>query len=213
MLSISDTTLIFVSGIRITKMQTTNSTKHKTKVVLVTPYQLLKEYEAGLSTGDLARKYHVSRQRIHQLLKRTGEPFKNATDKQKREERHYAAFIEIVKQQGFIPSLKEMKKHGDCVCLHYYEFRKKAQKEGYVYRKAVRLVPLNTEKREALLNHIKLLAQKLGYTPSKSEIEVSSEFSTGNYIRYFGTISNAQKLAGLKPNKRGHQSGRKNISA
>lgn len=111
-------------------MLTAHSTKHKTKVVLVTPYQLLKEYESGMSTGDLARKYLVSRQRIHQLLQRTGDLFKDATDKQKREERHYAAFLEIVKQQGFVPPLKEMKKYGGCICLYYYEFRKRAQKES-----------------------------------------------------------------------------------
>ncbi len=187
---------------------TARQVKHKTRIVSVAPSDLLKEYESGLSTGDLARKYHVSRQRVHQLLQRTGEAFKQATDKQLRFNRNYAAFVELVKKYGYIPSINELRPYGTCVCLHYYEFRKLALRDGYEYKKLKRAKPDDSAKKDALILHLKKLAEQLGRTPTKMEIDAAEQFTSNQYYSYFGSLRKAQQLAGLKPNPVGHQENR-----
>lgn len=187
---------------------TSRQAKHKTRIVPVTPADLLKEYESGMSTGDLARKYQVSRQRVHQLLQRTGEAFKQATDKHLRFKRNYEAFVALVKKYGYIPSIQELRPYSTCVCLHYYEFRKLALAEGYVYKKLKRAKPDNSAKKDALILHLKQLAEQLGRTPTKLEIDAANKFTSNQYYSNFGSLRQAQQLAGLKPNPIGHQHNR-----
>jgi Homing endonuclease associated repeat len=55
---------------------------------------------------------------------------------------------------------------------------------------------------EELFFALKNLAEKLGRTPRKKEVDSSDECpSSGVYYLRFGTLTNAIRLAGLKPNR------------
>ena len=54
-----------------------------------------------------------------------------------------------------------------------------------------------------LLEEMIILSKKIGKTPSSFDIKNSGKINA--YRKYFGSIKNAQKLAGLSPNKRGAQ--------
>jgi len=53
---------------------------------------------------------------------------------------------------------------------------------------------------EYLINLLKELAEKLGRTPSKNDIDESGKVSSSTYRKYFGGIIKAQQEAGLVPN-------------
>ena len=54
-----------------------------------------------------------------------------------------------------------------------------------------------------LLNHLKELSVKLGRAPYVWEIDKAGIVKYWVYFKRFGSLSNAQKAAGLVPNKRG----------
>ena len=55
---------------------------------------------------------------------------------------------------------------------------------------------------EYLLNYLRELSKKLGRTPTKRDIINECKVSISTYYKHFGNLSNAQKAAGLIPNKR-----------
>jgi transcriptional regulator NrdR family protein len=57
---------------------------------------------------------------------------------------------------------------------------------------------------EYLLNHLIELAEKLGRTPYGSDIDEAGKASSSIYNKFFGSLSKAQKAAGLVPNKTGN---------
>ena len=71
-----------------------------------------------------------------------------------------------------------------------------------------RYSPLRTKKvkieysNEELLDHLRELSVKIGKTPSGWDITKAGKISPSRYQVKFGSIVNAQKLAGLVPNER-----------
>ncbi len=57
--------------------------------------------------------------------------------------------------------------------------------------------------KKELLSDMKKLAIKLDHTPSSADLGAAGIASTPTYIKYFGSLSKAQQLAGLEPNERG----------
>ncbi len=56
---------------------------------------------------------------------------------------------------------------------------------------------------EEILLALKNLAKKLGRTPKKEDVDLSEACpSTGVYYSRFGTLTNAIRLAGLKPSQK-----------
>jgi hypothetical protein len=82
----------------------------------------------------------------------------------------------------------------------YYKVRKIAEEAGLEF------VPLSKKKKrtkhspEKLLSHLIAVALKLGYTPSESEIYEKGKYTHNMFTYCFGSMRNAQQLAGLKPN-------------
>ncbi len=56
---------------------------------------------------------------------------------------------------------------------------------------------------EDMLDYMRALAEKLGWTPGKIDLDRHSPPGTGSYQLRFGSLTAAQRLAGLAPNKRG----------
>ena len=86
------------------------------------------------------------------------------------------------------------------ITTDYYKVRKIAEEAGLEF------VPFSKKKRrtthspEQLLSHLIEIALKLGYTPSEAEIYEKGKYTHNMYSYCFGSMRNAQQLAGLKPN-------------
>lgn len=57
--------------------------------------------------------------------------------------------------------------------------------------------------RDVLLAHLRDLAQGLGKTPSGTDILNARRHSPTSYYKYFGTLREAHRQAGLRPNPNG----------
>lgn len=111
---------------------------------------------------------------------------------------------ELAENIGRTPSTKDISNAG-IVSPQVYIFRfgclSKAQKAaGLIPNKNC---PQRKYSDEFLLGHLKELAKKLGRTPNASDIYKQGDTSSEVYTKRFGSLSKAQKAAGLIPNKRG----------
>jgi hypothetical protein len=57
--------------------------------------------------------------------------------------------------------------------------------------------------KDEMLEEMRRLAGLLKRTPNSRDIRTYGIYCTDSYLHYFGSLRNAQKKAGLKPNKRG----------
>ena len=113
---------------------------------------------------------------------------------------------ELSIQLGRTPSKRRIDNAGK---VKYYLYLKRFGKFGNA-QEAAGLVPNKKGKYlkysdEDLLKHLKELSEKLGKTPSCNDLDEAGKGCHAIYIRHFGNINNAQKAAGLVPNKRVNQ--------
>jgi hypothetical protein len=110
---------------------------------------------------------------------------------------------ELAMQLGRTPSSKDIAdegKVGISTYINHFGSIHKAQQ-------AAELVPsirhhIQKYSDEYLLNYLRELSKKLGRTPTKRDIINECKVSISTYYKHFGNLSNAQKAAGLIPNKR-----------
>jgi DNA gyrase/topoisomerase IV subunit A len=153
----------------------------------------------------LAAKYKLSKERIRQILAEKNTEFQKAKEflKQKKREQIIQRFIELVKSKGYIPNLMETRQIDVKIASQYYKCREAAAKQGFTFKRKT-----NDKEREKkksdMLQHLKDLAIVLNHTPCSRDIAEAGKYSGPLYLNYFGSLSNAQKLAGLVPNRRGN---------
>ena len=107
-------------------------------------------------------------------------------------------FIAYGKEGGRVSGIDQVALNIPGNATDYYKVRKVAE--------AARLefVPLSQKKKrtkhspEKLLSHLIEVALKLGYTPSESEIYEKGKYTHNMYSYCFGSMRNAQQLAGLE---------------
>jgi hypothetical protein len=170
---------------------------------------LLQEYiDLQGNMKALGAKYQLTGERIRQILAKKNTEFQKAKEflKQKKREQIIQRFMELVKSRGYIPSHGETYQVNVKIASHYYAIREEAVKQGFTFK--VKENNKEKEKKKSeMLQHLKDLAMELNRTPGSKKITEAGKYSGPLYRNYFGSLSNAQKLAGLTPNLTGNHSG------
>lgn len=169
---------------------------------------LLQEYidlEGNLKA--LGAKYKLTGERIGQILAEKNTEYQKAKEflKQKNREQIKQRFMELVKSKGGIPSIIETRQIDVKMASQYYRLREEAAKQGFAFKRKNKDKEIEKKKGE-ILQHLKDLAMVLNRTPSSKDIAKAGKYHGSYYIYYFGSLSNAQKLAGLTPNLIGNHS-------
>ena len=176
---------------------------------------LLQEYiDMEGNVKALGAKYKLTRERIGQILAEKNTEYQKAKEflKQKRHERIIQQFVELVKSKGDIPTIIETRQINVKMSSLYYKCREAAAKQGFTL-KIKNNDKEKEKKRSEMLQHLKDLAMVLNRTPGSKNITEAGKYSGPLYRSYFGSLSNAQKLAGLTPNLTGNHSGLPRTSA
>jgi hypothetical protein len=171
----------------------------------VDPETLFQALEAGATIEELALIYRMSTERMRQLLR----PLPGYSEFLKRnramvKEEEFRCFLLYVERKGFIPRLEDVLKNKIISkSSHYYNYKNKAEEKGFVYYMEVN----RQKKKQAMLEHFKKLALKLGKTPSRTDLERDGKFTQGQMKFLFGDLRIAQAQAGLAPNTDGNRPG------
>ena len=109
---------------------------------------------------------------------------------------------ELAEQLGKTPSQRDVEDTGKVSATTYRDYFGSFIKA----QKAAGLVPNKSGGKqkysdEFLLNHLKELAKQLGETPFQKDINTAGKVKATTYRDYFGSFTNAQKVAGLVPNE------------
>ena len=169
---------------------------------------LLQEYtDMEGNVKALGAKYKLSSDRIKQLLAEKNSEYQMAKElvKQKKHELIQQQFLELTKSKGSVPTLNEIRKKNVKMVSLYYSLRKAAEKEGFTFKRKISLEEIEKKKSE-MLQHLKDLAIALNHTPITKEIRAAGKYTATLYRNYFGSLRNAQKLAGLSPSPLGKRS-------
>ena len=159
---------------------------------------ICKQILSGQSLPEVGKEFGLTRERIRQVLMESNISYKKIL--KERREKLFQEHLKIVTKKadelGRIPKNKEVAK---MISSPLTPFARILKAKGYSSPK--RGVPKINDK--VLLNHLKDLSTHLGRTPGINDIMQASSFSHSTYYSHFGSLVNAQKLAGLKPNKQG----------
>jgi DNA-binding CsgD family transcriptional regulator len=117
--------------------------------------------------------------------------------------KHLARALVYAKKTGTIPNSVMFVKLGIQGLATSY-CHNELLKKGYKDKKGKHYT------HEELLNELKRIGSKVKRTPGAQDIIADSKYSFASYYHYFGSLQNAQKLAGFIPNKRGRTYPEKN---
>ena len=111
---------------------------------------------------------------------------------------------ELAAQLGRTPKKRDLPSAGKMSYTSYYRHFGSLQNA----QKAAGLVPtestfLAKHSEDDLLNHLRVLAKQLGRTPKTRDLTIAGKICATIYNYHFGNLGNAQKAAGLVPNKSG----------
>lgn len=160
-------------------------------------------YQDGATYEEIGQAYGVTRERVRQLIKATG--------KKGRPSR-----IDPIR---VLRAARTANSFGQCVGALRMDSKKveRCLVETGHWTALNRLWGLRKSKQrdargEEYLSQLRELAQRLGHTPGLADINAEPKFPRHTtFVRYFGSISRAQKLAGLQPGKVGVPSKRRRI--
>ena len=144
--------------------------------------EVVRRYRAGDTLQEIADEKGVSRQRIHQLVKRAG------------------AITRTVKARRRNIKLARRGGQRRCSCGTFFRATEADPRQS--------CSPLCSHLRRrigpgALAQAMVELSRKVQRTPTAADIIESGGYSVGAYTREFGSLVNAQRAAGLTPNGRG----------
>ncbi|TAL49183.1 hypothetical protein EPN83_01425 [Patescibacteria group bacterium] len=164
-------------------------------------------YESGQYTleelGDLLGG--LSRERVRQLVRKTGSVYSKPNW-----------------PKDPLPAIRTLRENSEITSLHAWQKALKRKGRGGVKNFSLRKMMLEfgiTEaverlfslrrwrnqalRREVMREDLRVLALKLGHTPSEREIDELGKFWAEDYYSSFGSLRAAQTAAGLKPNRKG----------
>ncbi len=146
--------------------------------------------ESGASLDAIAEIFALSRQRVHQVVRRIG----------------YCRTAFVPRKNGVDPLI--ICRAADTSATATEVARKTGYSDVAVARVLNALgktcgVSRTEQTRIALLADLQRVASDLGRTPGAKDIERLGQYAPGTYYRYFGSLTRAQHQAGLVPNGRG----------
>jgi len=172
--------------------------------------EIVRKILAGKTYKELARTCGVGEERIRQIINKEGHSSAEIF-KKKRQQQHDKKLKEsekLAEKLGRLPTTDEMMKHLKICEARYTAILKHLREKGItrtIYDER------GERKRREMLRYLARFAKRLGHTPTSSEINGAGKYHQVNFHNYFGSLTEAQRLAGLKPNKPGAQKG--NINA
>ncbi|MBW8049536.1 MAG: hypothetical protein FVQ77_04205 [Cytophagales bacterium] len=169
--------------------------------------RICKQILSGKHLTKVNKEFGLTYTRVQQILSEKFNISYQDILKERRQKlfQHRLKLItEKAKELGRIPTRREMSKIFGIVGSRHISYAKILKQKGYQYAK--KGSSSNRIDDEALLQYLKDLSNRLGRTPGAKDINRGQKFSHLSYYNHFGSITKAQKLAGLKPNKRGYTS-------
>jgi len=168
---------------------------------------LLHEFISGMTMVEIARKYNRSGARVWQIIQSGCDKTQFQQYQEQHRENRKAlkleAFLSYAEELERIPCCSEVKALIKGIQTYYNEFKSIAGQHGFIYStQHIRRGRVRRHSDKQLINHLKKLAAKLGYTPSCSDINKAGKYTHNMYITGFGSVQKAQELAGLSPNKK-----------
>lgn len=154
---------------------------------------------SGKSIKELSKKFGLTRERIRQIILENKLNYSKIS-KERRDklfQQRLKQIIEKADKLGRIPCGYEIKE------FELGPFRNILIEKGYEYK---RKGPPKIDDR-VLLKNLKDLSIQLGRTAGVNDLNKYGKHPHTTYFYHFGSITNAQKLAGLKPNKVGNKAG------
>jgi hypothetical protein len=158
-------------------------------------------YQDGATYEEIGQVYGVTRERVRQLIKvtgKTGRPSRIDPIRVLRAARAANNFGQCVGFLRMDPKKVErcLVETGHWTALNrLWRLRKNKQRDV---------------RGEKYLSQLRELARRLGRTPGLTDINAEPKFPRHTtFVRYFGSIAMAQKLAGLEPGKVGVSSKRR----
>ncbi len=160
---------------------------------------------SGKPVKEVADKFGVHPYTITRVIKKSY-PGYHKILRELGYKKHLARALVYAKKTGTIPNSVMFVKLGIQGLATSY-CHKQLLKMGYTDKKGKHYT------HDVLLNELKRIGSKLKRTPGLRDIMAHGKYSFASYYHYFGSLQNAQKLAGFIPNKRGRTYPEKNKSA
>lgn len=142
--------------------------------------EIIDRHLAGERMNEIGRSYGITRERVRQIVRIAG-----VTPEESRAAYHRSCMVTAT-----------CKGCGEIFERHYVDLRKS---KGYC-KPGCYLSMVNHYDSEYLLTHLRMLAMKLGYTPSGRDLQEHDGPSVSPYRTHFGRLREAQRQAGLEPN-------------
>lgn len=155
--------------------------------------EIVKRHLEGLSFGQVAQEFNISRERVRQLVRRAGV----SPEQSRKILREVRSRNKVTLRCGNPECGKAFQVDPSDVRNRNRRFcsRRCAASDSRKYSD------------EYLLQRLRDLADKLGWTPRATDINEDGFPRSQMYFDRFGTLSRAQRLAGLTPNRRGRSKG------
>lgn len=139
----------------------------------------------GMTFEDIGRLEGLTRERVRQIVRRAG-----VTVAESREAMRRAAMVETVCEECGVPVERRDSQVGRAAyCSPICGNRSRGRQ-------------LRVWTEDSLTAHLRSLADRLGRTPSQHDVNRHSPPSHMSFVRRFGSLRNAQRAAGLTPNRR-----------
>ncbi len=167
------------------------------ELIAIRNKKVIEEIKKGRKLVDLEQKFEISRERIRQIVVKSGVDYQSILSG-RRKERYRQILREvfgICKTKGCILTYDEFSKKFNSSRDLYSLICKEMLRKGF--KKASR------SDKEKLIQHLLELKKSLGHTPGIRDISKAGKHSHMMYYYNFGSLTNAQKAAGMKPNKVG----------
>jgi hypothetical protein len=160
-------------------------------------------YTKGLSTESIGSTFNMTPTRINQILRehasddvkkaRKNNKINALIDKGREEFKEYFEKYRKIPTVSKLVSILGENKPNEHISRCHEEMRNLP-----IYKDSL----LETKK-EQLIHELQRVATLIGKTPCTKDVRAHSAYSIMMYVRFFGSVKNAQLAAGLKPNEHG----------
>lgn len=164
--------------------------------------EIARQLLGGKTCKELAHAFGMSKERIRQIVGEEGhstaEIYKEKCQRQFNKE--LEACEKLAEKLGRLPTKSEMREQ-----LRLYEPKSLVMQKALMEKGITKTIyeERHERKRREMLRYLKGFAKRLGYTPGNREISRDGKYHQSTFHYYFGKLTVAQQLAGLKPNQRG----------
>jgi hypothetical protein len=168
--------------------------------------EIVRRYAAGDNTAAIGRDFGISHQRVRQIAEQAGLPPRKPAPKVTP-----ALILEAASANPEIQNLAGMAKHFG-VTVGTIRRVMQANPDGFTrlrvglaQRRSNEALADNEGKKQEMLDALRKLAIRLGHTPGIAALNAPDSGTPAHttYVYHFGSLREAQRLAGLEPNAAG----------